>query len=228
MDLITSCTAIIDDTFFKKRTAHGKCFSSEFRRNNTTLPVEIHVRKVDPGNALVLIGTEDSFIINSDKAFELRPEFTDLCSKLLKDIDSLGSADCKNNDITESCAMISVKISHIAKTVDQSLSTCNDVTDHQCAVRHHSKLAVFDLQTCDLFFFKYTLTGKKADIMNTDMLSVACLFQRIVQRASKNRKNICCRNLLLFLQIIKHLRSRRNKAVVYLITYYFRCIQKLS
>ena len=103
--------------------------------------------------------------------------------------------------------MISVKISYIAKAVDQSLSTCNDVTDHQCAVRHHSKFAVLDLQTCDLFFFKYTLTGKKADIMNTDMLSVACLFQRIVQRASKNRKNICCRNLLLFLQIIKHLRS---------------------
>ena len=124
--------------------------------------------------------------------------------------------------------MISVKISHIAKTMDQCLSTCNDITDHQCAVRHHSKLAVFDFQACDLFFFEDTLTGKKTDVMNTDMLSVAGFFQRIVQRASKNRKNICCRNLLLFLQIIKHLRSRRNKAVVYLITYYFRCIQKLS
>ena len=76
--------------------------------------------------------------------------------------------------------MISVKISHIAKAVDQSLSTCNDVTDHQCTVRNHCKLTVLDFQTCDLFFFKYTLAGKKADIVNTDMLSVACLFQRIV------------------------------------------------
>lgn len=76
--------------------------------------------------------------------------------------------------------MISVKISHIAKAVDQSLSTCNDVTDHQCTVRNHCKFAVLDLKTCDLFFFKYTLTGKKADIVNTDMLSVASLFQRVV------------------------------------------------
>ena len=56
MDLITSCAAIVDNTFFKKRAAHGKCLSSKFRCNDSTLPVEINIRKIDPGNAFILIG----------------------------------------------------------------------------------------------------------------------------------------------------------------------------
>ena len=47
----------------------------------------------------------------------------------------------------------------IAQAVDQRLATRNDVTDHQCAVRHHRQLAVFDFQSGDFFVFKHALTG---------------------------------------------------------------------
>ena len=47
MNLITSCPAIVDDTFLKKWAAHGKCLSSELRRDDSVLPVEVHIRKVD-------------------------------------------------------------------------------------------------------------------------------------------------------------------------------------
>ena len=47
----------------------------------------------------------------------------------------------------------------IAQAVDQSLPTCNDISDHQRAVRYHRQLTVFDLQSRNLFLLKYTLTG---------------------------------------------------------------------
>ena len=47
----------------------------------------------------------------------------------------------------------------IAQAVDQSLPTCNDISDHQCAVRNHGKLTIFDFKPCNLFIRKYTFTG---------------------------------------------------------------------
>ena len=47
----------------------------------------------------------------------------------------------------------------IAQAVDQSLPTCNDISDHQCAGRNHGKLTIFDFKPCDLFIRKYTFTG---------------------------------------------------------------------
>ena len=47
----------------------------------------------------------------------------------------------------------------IAQAVDQRLAACDDITDHQRAVRHHRQLAVFDFQSGDFFVFKHALTG---------------------------------------------------------------------
>ena len=47
----------------------------------------------------------------------------------------------------------------IAQAVDQRLAACDDITDHQRAVRHHRQLAVFDFQPGDFFVFKHALTG---------------------------------------------------------------------
>ena len=53
-------------------------FSSKLRCDDAVFPVEIHVRKIDPGYALVLIGAEDSLIVNGDKSLEVRPVLADL------------------------------------------------------------------------------------------------------------------------------------------------------
>ena len=47
----------------------------------------------------------------------------------------------------------------IAQAVDQRRAACDDITDHQRAVRHHRQLAVFDFQSGDFFVFKHALTG---------------------------------------------------------------------
>ena len=47
----------------------------------------------------------------------------------------------------------------IAQAVDQRLTRCDDIADQKCASRNHRQLAVIDLQPCDLFLLKYTLTG---------------------------------------------------------------------
>ena len=47
----------------------------------------------------------------------------------------------------------------IAQAVDQRLAACDDITDHQRAVRHHRQLAVFDFQSGDFFVFKHAFTG---------------------------------------------------------------------
>ena len=184
MDLITSCAAIVDNTFFKKRAAHGKCLSSKFRCNDSTLPVEINIRKIDPGNAFILIGGKNSFIKYRDKSFKLRPELADLFCQVLKNIYSPGSSNSKDDNITKFCPTFSVKISHITETMDQCFTTCDDVTDHQSTVRNHGQFAVLDLKPCHLIFRKNTLAGKKADIMNTDMLFITGLLKRIIQRPS--------------------------------------------
>ena len=88
VDFIASCTAIVDDAFFKQRIAHGKRFSSELRCNDTVFPVEIDIRQIDSGYALVLIGAEDSFVIYGDKAFKLRPELADFFCEAFQDFDS--------------------------------------------------------------------------------------------------------------------------------------------
>ena len=67
-------------------------------------------------------------------------------------------SDRKDDDIAQLCAVFPVKISHIAQAVDQRLAARNDVTDHQCAVRHHGQLTVFDLQSCDLLICEDALT----------------------------------------------------------------------
>ena len=159
MNLIASCPAIVDDTFFKKRTAHGKCLSSELRRDDSILPVEVHIRKVDSWHTFILISTENSFIIHGNEPFKFRPELTDLSGKILKNLNSLCSTNCENDNIAKLCSVLPVKICHIAQAVDQSLPTCNDISDHQCAVRNHGKLTIFDFKPCNLFIRKYTLTG---------------------------------------------------------------------
>ena len=68
--------------------------------------------------------------------------------------------------------------------MDQSFTTCDDITDHQRTVRNHSQFAVLDLKSGHLIFRKNTLAGKKADIMNTDMLFITGLLKRIIQRPS--------------------------------------------
>ena len=95
MDLISSCTAIVNDTFLKKRATHGKCLSSELRCNDAAFPIEIHIRKVDSGNTFILISGKNTLIKYRDKAFKLRPELTDLFRQVLKDINTLGSTNVK-------------------------------------------------------------------------------------------------------------------------------------
>ena len=56
VDFIASCTAIVDDAFFKQRIAHGKRFSSELRCNDTVFPVEIDIRQIARLAAEVLAG----------------------------------------------------------------------------------------------------------------------------------------------------------------------------
>ena len=228
VDLIASRSAIVNDTFLKERTAHGKGLSAELRRYDAALPVEIHIRQIDAGHAFVLVGAENTLIINGNKAFKLRPELPDIPGQILQDVDTLGSADGEDDDIAELRAVIPVEISHIAETVNQRLAAGNNIADHQSAVRHHGQLAVLDLQSRDLLIFKDTLTGQEADVMNTDVLPVTALLQRIVESASQNRKNIGSGHLLLLLQIIKHLGCGGNQTVIHLIAYNLRRIQKLS
>ena len=159
MDLVTSRPAIIDNTFFKQRTAHGKCLPTEFRSHDTTLPVKVHIRKIDTGYTLIFIHTEDSFIIYRDKSFKFRPELPNIPGQILQDLDALRSTNRKDDNIPKFCSVIPVKIGHITQTVDQRLSTRNDISDHQRAVRYHRQLTVFDLQSRNLFLLKYTLTG---------------------------------------------------------------------
>ena len=159
VDLIASRTAIIDNTFFKQRAAHGKCLPTEFRSHDTTLPVEIHIRKVDAGHPFILVHTEDSFIIYGNKSFKLRPELPDIPGQIFQDLDSFGPTDGENDNISQFCTVIPIKIGHIAKTMNQGLTTGNNVSYHQCAVRNHRQLTVFDLQSRNLFLLKYTLTG---------------------------------------------------------------------
>ena len=184
MDLITSCAAIVDNTFFKKRAAHGKCLSSKFRCNDSALPVEVNIRKIDPGNTFILIGCKNPLIKYRDKSFKLRPELTDLFCQVLKNIDSLGSTNGKDDNITKFCSVLSVKISHITETMDQSFTTCDDITDHQRTVRNHSQFAVLDLKSGHFIFRKNTLAGKEANIMDTDMLFITSLLKRIIQCTS--------------------------------------------
>ena len=106
MDLISSGAAIVDNAFLKQRIPHGKGFSSKLRCDDAVFPVEIHVRKIDPGYALVLIGAEDSLIVNGDKSLEVRPVLADLAGKLLQDLDSLGAADGEDDDVPKLGSML--------------------------------------------------------------------------------------------------------------------------
>ena len=54
----------------------------------------------------------------------------------------------------------------------------------------------------------------QAMMESPSMLPVAAFFQRIVQRTPKNGEDICRRHFFLLLQIIQHLRGRRNQAVI--------------
>ena len=122
MDLISSGAAIVDNAFLKQRIPHRKGFSSKLRCDDAVFPVEIHVRKIDPGYALVLIGAEDSLIVNGDKSLEVRPVLADLAGKLLQDLDSLGAADGEDDDVPKLGPMCPVEIGYIAQAVDQLVS----------------------------------------------------------------------------------------------------------
>ena len=80
--------------------------SSEFRRHDTVLPVEVHIRKVDPGNTFILIGTENSFIINRNKSFKFRPELTDLSGQASRISIPFVPPIVKMNNIAKLCSMI--------------------------------------------------------------------------------------------------------------------------
>ena len=158
MDFIASCTAVVDDAFFKQRIAHGKSFSSELRCNDTVFPVEIDIRQIDSGYALVLIGAEDSFVIYGDKAFKLRPELTDFFGETFQNLDSGCAADRKDDNVAKGSTMLTIEIGYVAQAVDQRLTRCDDIADQKCASRNHRQLAVLDFQSCDFFLFKDTLT----------------------------------------------------------------------
>ena len=84
-----------------------------------------------------------NFIKYRDKSFKLRPELADLFCQVLKNIDSPGSSNSKDDNITKFCPTFSVKISHITETMDQCFTTCDDVTDHQSTVRNHGQFEGF-------------------------------------------------------------------------------------
>ena len=118
MNLITSCTAIINNTFLKQRISHGQSLSSEFRRNNTIFPVEVYVRKIDSGYTLILISAENSLIIYCDKSLKFRPEFTDFFRQTFQNRNSCSTANRKNDNIAKSCTVFSVEICYITQTVN--------------------------------------------------------------------------------------------------------------
>ena len=118
MDLITSGTTVINNTFFKKRRAHGQRLAAELRGYDAIFPEKVNVRKIDAGDTLVLVSGENALVINGDKALKIRPEFADITGEVFKNIDSLRAADGKKNNIAKLRAVFSVKVGDVAQAVD--------------------------------------------------------------------------------------------------------------
>ena len=110
---------------FQTADRAGKSFSSELRCNDTVFPVEIDIRQIDSGYALVLIGAEDSFVIYGDKAFKLRPELTDFFGETFQNLDSGCAADRKDDNVAKGSTMLTIEIGYVAQAVDQRLTRCD-------------------------------------------------------------------------------------------------------